>query len=97
MSKLLGLLSERRRRRTGGDVVRFVHWADFDKDALCVAAIGNAMVEQKQHESFKDFTDRAAAVAGAQEYLFIWINNLNIEDGVIQRPSHSVGQLLNWQ
>src|SRR6266481_650924 len=87
MSGLLNLLSERRRRQAGDDVVRFFHWADFDRTEICVAKVGqDTMLQQKVRESFGGFMKRAAAVARARQYPFVWIENMHVDEG---SPQHS--------
>jgi hypothetical protein len=82
MSKLLDLLSERRRRQAGDDLARFFHWGNFDKTAMCAANVGhNTMIEQKPDELFNAFTVRAAAIARAHKYPIVWLENLYIIDG----------------
>jgi hypothetical protein len=53
MRKLLGLLGERLRRQAGDDLVRFFHWGNFDKTAICAAKVGqDTMRDQKAAETF---------------------------------------------
>jgi hypothetical protein len=64
MRKLLGLLGERLRRQAGDDLVRFFHWGNFDKTAICAAKVGqDTMRDQKAAETFDAFMKRAAGVA----------------------------------
>jgi hypothetical protein len=75
MSKLGDLLNERRRRRPGNDDLMFIQWPELDKDALWVASIGDAKVEQKRGEPFAAFRNRAAAVATEQKYRVVCLRN----------------------
>src|SRR5215475_9076942 len=81
MSKLLDLLGERRRRQAGDDVVRFLHWANFDKTAICAAGVGqHTMLEQKPGELFDGFVERASANATARGCRVVWLHNMYVKD-----------------
>jgi hypothetical protein len=43
------------------------------------------MLEQKARESFDGFMKRAAAVARARQYLFVWLENMYVDEG---SPTH---------
>ena len=73
MSKLMGLVREQQRRRTGiTDDVRLFHWADFD-EGLRSHAIG---LQQKMDELHEGFISRVVDTARAQGLRVVFIDNI---------------------